>query len=82
MNVLLSVGREGDWRDLELPAQRPLEELLPILGALIGGGEATGEWELLAAPPIRRLEPGQTLAEAGVWTGSWLLVRPRLDSSP
>lgn len=84
MNVLLSVGREGegDWRDLELPADRPLMALLPVLGALVSGGEAGTEWELLAAPPARQLDPGQTLAEAGVWSGSWLLLRPRIDSNP
>lgn len=78
MNVLLSVGREGEgeWRDLQLPANRPLQELLPLLGPVLGTEEGT-EWEVLAAPPPRTLDPGQTLAEAGLWSGSWLLLRPR-----
>jgi hypothetical protein len=76
MNVILSVRREGEgvWRDLELPADRPLADLLPVLRTVVG--HLDEEWELLAGPPVRRLEPGQSLAEAGVWSGAWLLLRP------
>lgn len=81
MKVLLSVGREGEgaWRDLELPANQPLQDLLPHLGAILGS--ACMEWEVLSAPPARPVDPSRTLAEAGVWSGAWLLLRPRPGSN-
>jgi hypothetical protein len=76
MKVILSVrqGEDGEWRDLELPATRPLAELLPLLLSALGGESKEG-WELWAAPPERPLALDQTLAAAGVWDGSWLLLR-------
>jgi hypothetical protein len=87
MKVVLSISIEGSglWRDLEVPADRPAGELLPaLLGALDAGGPASAAedahdiagWMLLAAPSPRLLAPAETLAEAGVWTGGWLLLRP------
>lgn len=76
MKVILSVcqGEDGPWRDLELPATVPLAELLPLLLAALGADPDRG-CQLWAAPPERPLALDQTLAAAGVWDGSWLLVR-------
>lgn len=78
MKVLLSVGCEGapPWRDLELAAERPLQELLPHLVNLFAEQTKRDEWELWAGPHTRRLNLAQSLAGAGVWSGSWLLLRP------
>lgn len=77
MKVILSVscGEEGPWRDLELPATRPLAELLPLIRSALGASpdQLLEPW---AAPLARPLALDQSLAAAEVWDGSWLLLRP------
>lgn len=46
-------------------------------GAEAGGSTAAGGYALAASPPGRLLRPDETLADAGVWTGAWLLLVKR-----
>jgi hypothetical protein len=59
--------------DLEVPTNVPAGALADLLARDLGGAEA-GAYALAAAPPGRLLEPGETLAEAGVWSGAWLVL--------
>jgi len=82
LRVIVHVKREGETkgRDLELPAEIPIEQWLPNLAmALKWPDPASGVsawYQVQADPPGRELEPGETLAEAGVWDGATLLFTP------
>lgn len=56
--------------DMELPSGLPAEALAQLLAP-------DGSAELEAFPPGRALQPGESLAAAGVWSGAWLLVHPK-----
>jgi hypothetical protein len=59
--------------DLEVPTNVPAGALADLLARSLGGPEA-GAYALAAAPPGRLLQPEETLAEAGVWSGAWLVL--------
>ena len=72
---------EARVRDLELPVDVPVVQLAETVAKALGWDlDATGypvSYNIEAHPPGRLLDPGETLAQAGVWDGSWLVFHPR-----
>lgn len=78
--VIVTVKREGEAqvRDLEVPVEMTTETLIQEITLSLGWG---GGYEIYAVPPERVLNPHETLAQAGVWDGSWLVFQP-VGSTP
>jgi len=76
---------EAQVRDLEVPAEVEAEHLSKMIAqALRWDSDQAGEpieYEIMAEPPGRTLLPHETLADAGVWDGAWLVFQ-RPGSSP
>ena len=85
--VIVTVNRQGEARvrDLEVPAEVEAERLSKMIAqALRWDSDQAGEhieYEIMAEPPGRTLLPHETLADAGVWDGAWLVFQ-RPGSSP
>lgn len=83
--VIVSVGcpEAGIGRDLEIPVDVPARALAELLarsfGLASGAGARVSGYVMEAYPPGRVLRPDETLASAGVWDGSWLFLRARLE---
>jgi len=73
--IIVTVKRqdESQERDLELPADLSAEALIHELSLAWGLRESH---EVYAQPPDRLLAPHETLAQAGVWDGARLILRP------
>ena len=87
--VIVTVKRQGEARvrDLEVPAEVEAERLSKMIAqALRWDSDQAGEhieYEIMAEPPGRTLHPQESLADAGVWDGAWLVFqRPGDDVSP
>ncbi len=92
--VLVSVkrGDEAGSRDIELPAEVESERLAEMIAAALGwaagGPSSSGRYEIEARPAAdtqgqgRVLQPQETLASAGIWDGSWLILRLAVTSGP
>lgn len=80
--VIVTVKRENDTaeRDLEVPAGLEAEQLAGLIArALRLDNGPAGEplrYKLEAHPLGRALQPNESLADAGVWDGSWLVLHP------
>lgn len=80
--VIVTVKRAGEARvrDLEVPAEVKANQLTELIaGALQWQSDAAGQslhYEIKAEPLGRLLQPHESLAEAGVWDGSWLVFQP------
>lgn len=80
--VIVSVQREddGEVRDLEVPAEVEAERLAALIArALSWSTDSAGQpvrYEIEARPLGRGLKPGESLADAGVWDGSLLVLHP------
>ena len=80
--IVLSVKREGDpqSRDLEVPGDMPVGRLASLISRGLGWDlDANGrpvQYEIAAQPPGRLLRPDETLEQAGVWDGAWLIFSP------
>jgi type VII secretion system (Wss) protein YukD len=65
--------------DLEVPADVPLVELLPVLLDVCGNtaapGTGTTQWSLSASPQSQPFPPHNTLAQCGVHDGAVLSLR-------
>lgn len=77
--VIVSVSRPGGEQfDLELPADLPATQLIPLIITGLGwqapGDSRPEACTLVAQPPGRALRPDETLAEAGAWDGAALTV--------
>lgn len=74
-HVIVTVKREGEAqvRDLEVPVEMNAETLVHEITLSLGWG---GGYEIYAVPPERVLNPRETLAQAGVWDGAWLVFKP------
>jgi MinD-like ATPase involved in chromosome partitioning or flagellar assembly len=85
--VLVTVQGPEQRVELQLPADRPIVQLLPLLVEVCGGGQRKdAKWELA---PLGGLayDGGRTLHEVGVMDGSLLHLRdaaaiPSLESQP
>lgn len=87
--VIVTVKRQNEARvrDLEVPAEVESERLSSMIArALRWERNSAGqplEYEIMAEPPGRVLAPQESLAEAGAWDGSWLVLQPtRRATSP
>lgn len=95
--VIVSVKRADlDWsRDLELPAELPMTDLVAMVAKALRWPTSEGDGHLggylvEARPSGRELGPADTLAGTGVWDGAWLIFHPdqstleqaKLDTSP
>lgn len=78
--VTVMRGDDNQERDLEVPA----EVEVGLLGELIaralqwetGPSDRPVRYQIEAQPLGRTLDPSETLASAGVWDGSWLILQP------
>lgn len=79
--VIVSVKRKGDSqaRDLEVPVEMTAEALVQEISLALGWGSG---YEIYAVPPERVLSPHETLAQAGVWDGAWLVLQPAGSAPP
>lgn len=82
--VTVTVQQVGLSLDLELPVDLEAAQLgLLLAQALLTAGAAqVGVTRLEAHPPGRFLRPDETLAEAGVWDGSWLVLHTGQPADP
>ena len=76
--MLVTVAGPRGRRDLSLPADTPVAELLPVLVRLVGDGLPGGDRWTLAPANGQPLADGSSLAAAGVLHGALL----RLDAPP
>jgi Mrp family chromosome partitioning ATPase len=75
--LLVTVAGPRGRRDLSLPADAPVAELLPVLARLLGDGAAPEGWTLTPAGG-GPLPAGSSLAAAGILNGALLqLAAPR-----
>jgi hypothetical protein len=83
LRVVLSVRRDGEAqaRDVEVPAEVPAEQLAAMLAVALGAEPSQPPppvmYRLLSQPTGVRLRGCSTLAEAGVWDGSALLLQSK-----
>ncbi|MDQ0285170.1 hypothetical protein J2Z49_000260 [Desulfofundulus luciae] len=79
--VIVTVQRQGERevRDLEVPANVPSGQLAKMIArALSWDARPEGQqpsYKIEAYPPGRVLLLQESLAEAGVWDGAWLVIR-------
>lgn len=77
--VIVTVVREGQavGLDLELPAEVEAHTLAQLIAAWFDPAAPGVDrpWRLEAHPPGRLLRPDETLANAGAWDGSWLILK-------
>lgn len=80
--VIVTVKRAGEARvrDLEVPAEVKTSQLADLIAsALQWQSDPAGQamrYEIKAEPLGRLLQPHESLADAGVWDGSWLVFQP------
>ena len=80
--VIVTVKRadRDSTRDLELPADMLLDQLVAFVAQALrwplNPGDPLGGYTLEARPPGRTLRPDETLADARVWDGAWLVFHP------
>jgi hypothetical protein len=85
--VIVTVQRQGEqeWRDLEVPADVPSGQLAKLIACALSWDICSeGQqplYKIEAHPPGRVLLMQESLAEAGVWDGAWLVIRTS-DASP
>lgn len=79
--VIVTVKREGEARvrDLEVPAEVESRRLAQFIAEALGWhSDPAGqplEYRIEAHPLGRLLRPEESLADAGVWDGSWLVLQ-------
>jgi len=76
--VTVKLDNETTEQDLELPAYMPARDLAQMIMRVLSQGstltETSGSYKINAHPPGRVLEDNETLAEAGVWDGSYITI--------
>ncbi len=86
--VVVTVKRkdEARVRDLEVPADIDAVRLAKLIaGALGWGSDRAGQpltYQIEAHPLGRILQAGESLASAGVWDGSWLILHADIVEAP
>lgn len=80
--MIISVSRAADERvyDIEVPAGMSAGHLVGLIAQSMGWGtDASGRpirYRAEVHPHGRLLSEGETLAQAGVWDGAWLVLHP------
>jgi hypothetical protein len=80
--VIISVSRSGDGQvhDIEVPATMQAGQLAKLIARSMGWGSDAASRSLryrVEVHPLGRvLAEAETLAEAGVWDGAWLVLQP------
>ena len=80
--VIVTVKREDEARvrDLEVPADLHAEQLARLIAEALrwqkNSAGGTLSYRIEAQPLGRTIQPDETLAGAGVWDGSWLVLHP------
>ncbi len=74
-SVIVTVKRQGEAqvRDLEVPLEITAGELAQQMAAAFGW---SSDYQVYAVPPERVLAAHETLRQAGVWDGAWLVFQP------
>src|SRR5262245_32856925 len=86
--VVVTVKRkdEARVRDLEVPADIDAVRLAKLIASALGwGSDRAGQpltYQIEAHPLGRMLDSGETLATAGVWDGSWLVLHLDVPEAP
>lgn len=78
--VTVKGNQEVRGRDLEVPAEIESFRLAELIAVALGWeNDASGQpvrYEIRAEPPGRVLSPHESLADAGAWDGSRLVLQP------
>jgi len=78
--VTVKRQQESRVRDLEVPTDVEAKRLAQMIAqALHWESDAAGqpvEYEIRAEPPGRVLNPQESLSDASVWDGAWLVLEP------
>jgi len=86
--VIVTVKRLGEARvlDIELAINVPVHELCAAIAAGLGWDvDSSGQplaYTIETHPPGRFLRPEETLAQAQVWDGAWLVLHPQHSTAP
>jgi len=81
--VVVTVQCQGgaQARDLEVPAEVESERLGKMIAQALhwdtGPAGQPVEYEIMAEPPGRTLQPHESLADVGAWDGAWLVFQRR-----
>jgi hypothetical protein len=81
--VIVTIKRADEVRarDIELAVDVPIRELLTTLAEALGWNhDASGQpldYIAEAHPPGRFLRSDETLAQAQIWDGTWLVLHPQ-----
>lgn len=81
MRLLVTVDGPSGRHDLSVPDDERLEDLLPAIVSACEGADGDSGWRL-APQGGEPLEPGRTLAEAGIFAGAVLVLiapEPRIE---
>lgn len=86
VSVTVKRADESRVRDVELSAHVPVEELVLALTRKFGWELDTSgnpiQYRVETYPTGITLQPGQTLAQADTWDGSWLVLHPSEGTAP
>ncbi|MFZ5826309.1 MAG: EsaB/YukD family protein [Bacillota bacterium] len=79
--LTVTLKEKGLSFDLEVPTDLPAADLCShIVQALLPEAEENGgTLQIKTLPFGRALLPHETLADAGVWDGGWLVIQPYSD---
>jgi hypothetical protein len=84
--VTVKLVDEARVRDVELSANIPVAQLARALAQRLGWNQEVADQQVIydveVYPPGRRLNPNETLAQAHIWDGAWLVFHPRLLDAP
>jgi uncharacterized ubiquitin-like protein YukD len=76
--VTVDLNNNTTSQDLEVPAYMPARDLAQMIMRVLSPGSTTADtfsrFKIKAEPPGRVLEDNETLAEAGVWDGSYITI--------
>lgn len=78
--AIVTVMRRGDQRawDVEVPTDIPARKLVQMIVQAMGWETAPSgqpvSYRAIVKPAERALLPHESLADAGVWDGAWLVL--------
>ncbi|MFZ5989243.1 MAG: EsaB/YukD family protein [Bacillota bacterium] len=76
--VSVKIKNSANTQDLEVPVYIPAKELarmiVKVLTPSTSTTDSSNHFSIKADPPGRILEDNETLADAGVWDGSYITI--------